>query len=395
MRYIGNPATPEMSGNPPSAPRNLEATVNGFQVVLGWDAPASGGGSPVNAYRIYRGNLSGKEVFLAESGNILAFSDTVPSYGTYYYRVSAVNSDGEGALSNEAVASVVKPPETFTIRGKVTGSDGKALAGAAVKLDSTDGIYHDKTETGSSGEYTFTNVPIQKTYIITVNLTGYIPYRSNPVAGEPGKVIEKNIQSKLVGTPASIAIYVLIGSMALLGSTGLYAAFVISEAFRYAFLSSFFVPMYTRLRRERVLDHFVRGQVYDYIRNHPGTHYNALRGYLRLTNGTLTYHLRTLEMQGFIKSKREGMYRRYYEIGVRAEPGIGIRYSRLQYRILDTVGTAPGLSQTDLARKLELPLSVLNYNMKELKKVGAVRVEVVGKRQHCYANRTEEAPPAS
>src|SRR2546426_586380 len=96
---------------PPSAPQNFVATGGNAQVTLTWQAPASDGGSPVTNYKIYRGVAPGTETLLTTVGNVLTYTDSGVTNGvTYYYQVSAVNSPGEGAKSNEASAMPSAPP---------------------------------------------------------------------------------------------------------------------------------------------------------------------------------------------------------------------------------------------------------------------------------------------
>ena len=112
------------------------------------------------------------------------------------------------------------------------------------------------------------------------------------------------------------------------------------------------VPLYTRIKKEKALDHFVRGQVYEYIKMKPGQHYNAIRDHLGLKNGTLAYHLKTLEMQNFIKYRRVGLFKCFYPVDYKVLRGDEkVRLSRLQIRIIDAVKNSPGISQTDLIGK--------------------------------------------
>ncbi|HEY6056866.1 MAG TPA: FG-GAP-like repeat-containing protein [Candidatus Limnocylindrales bacterium] len=86
----------------PSAPRNLSAKAGGSGVTLKWSPPSSTGGSPLTAYRIYRG-APGSAGTLVASVNAAAqsFVDTAaPRKVTSSYSVTAVNAAGEGARSN-------------------------------------------------------------------------------------------------------------------------------------------------------------------------------------------------------------------------------------------------------------------------------------------------------
>lgn len=107
-------AKPGSNATIPGAPIGLHATPNNGQIHLSWQTPSSDGGSPITGYRIYRGTDSG-----AEGSNPIV-TVTIPSYSdmglinqqTYYYRISAVNSIGEGPKSLEAQAtpSIPVPP---------------------------------------------------------------------------------------------------------------------------------------------------------------------------------------------------------------------------------------------------------------------------------------------
>ncbi len=70
-----------------------------------WSAPAWDGGSAVTGYDVYRGTSSGGESLLAQVGNVTSYTDSTATNGTtYFYKVSAVNSVGEGAQSGELSA---------------------------------------------------------------------------------------------------------------------------------------------------------------------------------------------------------------------------------------------------------------------------------------------------
>jgi PKD repeat protein len=100
-----------VAGTPPGAPTGLTASAGNGQVSLNWTAPASNGGVDITNYRVYRGTASGGETLLTSGGcsglgAVLSCTDTGLTNGQpYYYKVSAVNSLGEGAQSNEATAT--------------------------------------------------------------------------------------------------------------------------------------------------------------------------------------------------------------------------------------------------------------------------------------------------
>jgi len=95
----------------PSAPTITSATPGNTQIALVWTAPSGNGGSAITAYRIYRGITSSGEALLISLGNVFTYNNTGLTNGqTYYYKVSAVNSVGEGPQSNEVSATPATVP---------------------------------------------------------------------------------------------------------------------------------------------------------------------------------------------------------------------------------------------------------------------------------------------
>jgi fibronectin type 3 domain-containing protein len=108
-------ASGEASGSAPvapSAPASLAAArgPGAGQITLTWPAPGDGG-SPISGYRVYRGDASGGEAFLASTGTTLSYVDSgLPNGVTRCYQLSAVNAAGEGPRSPEACAFTSSPP---------------------------------------------------------------------------------------------------------------------------------------------------------------------------------------------------------------------------------------------------------------------------------------------
>ncbi len=98
-----------LAGSPPSAPRNLSATVLANSISLAWTAPASNGGSAITGYKIYRGTSANGEgsTPTITVGNITSIIDNSVGDGTtYFYTIKATNSAGDSPPSNEASSMV-------------------------------------------------------------------------------------------------------------------------------------------------------------------------------------------------------------------------------------------------------------------------------------------------
>ncbi len=160
-----------------------------------------------------------------------------------------------------------------------------------------------------------------------------------------------------------------------------------TETGKYALLKLLVVPLYTRVRREDVLDHFVRGQIFGHIMSHPGAHYNAIKQALKVNNGTLSHHLKTLEMQGYLKSHRDGTYKRFYPTGQQIPRTKGIQLSDLQMCILDAIKKVPGLTQKDIALEQNISQQSVSYNIRALVRVGALASKRDGVRMRYFIDQ--------
>ena len=175
---------------------------------------------------------------------------------------------------------------------------------------------------------------------------------------------------------------------------GLFAvglvAFTESGRYRLLVLFMLLLPMYSRIQKEDVLDQFVRGQIYGYIKTNPGVHYNQILRKVGVKNGTLSYHLGVLEKTELIQSRREGLkYRVFYPTGMNFPKSERFRLTDLQIRILDSVKGQPGLTQKEIARLLEKKPQTINYNIKVLDQAGLVSVVKTGRKTTCYSVETE------
>ncbi|HVL87584.1 MAG TPA: fibronectin type III domain-containing protein [Candidatus Thermoplasmatota archaeon] len=90
---------------PPSAPQNLQRAEGDAFISLSWQAPADNGGGAVSNYRVYRQVDCAGGFSLLASPTATSYNDTGLTNGrSYCYRVSAVNTYGEG-------------PQTGTVSG--------------------------------------------------------------------------------------------------------------------------------------------------------------------------------------------------------------------------------------------------------------------------------------
>ncbi len=164
--------------------------------------------------------------------------------------------------------------------------------------------------------------------------------------------------------------WIFVGaSIGLLGAgfAGLWAI----DRGRYFAIPLLF-PLYSKLKKEAITDHETRGRIVLYLNENPGSHFNRIKKELDLKNGTTGYHLRVLESGGFIKSRPDGMYRRFYPYGYRV-PDVVL--SDVEKRVVMQIIKQPGIKQRELASRLDITQSTVAYHVKDLKAKGVVSSE--------------------
>jgi hypothetical protein len=91
-------------------PPLLVATRDGDTVNLAWSIPDAGS-SAITGYKLYRGIEGGAEALLATlSADVNSHSDTDAGAANYYYRVTASNTNGEGASSPRVFPTTAQTP---------------------------------------------------------------------------------------------------------------------------------------------------------------------------------------------------------------------------------------------------------------------------------------------
>ena len=149
---------------PPASPANVLAVPGNAQITINWQSVTE-----ATSYNLYWNTTGSVNTSSNKITNVTSpyIHTGRTNTTTYYYRVSAVNSAGEGVLSTEVSATPVLP--TGSISGSVAGTEIIALNnnGEIVARDDTTG----KSPNGS-GNYQFTlnGIPVGvsvRLYLIT------------------------------------------------------------------------------------------------------------------------------------------------------------------------------------------------------------------------------------
>jgi predicted transcriptional regulator len=166
----------------------------------------------------------------------------------------------------------------------------------------------------------------------------------------------------------------------LLALAGLIAS---TEVGRWG-LMLLFLPLYTKLRKEKILDQRTRGLIQGYIMANPGCNYTLLRDNLDLADGTLTYHLQVLEREGFVYSIREGLFRCFYPTGLPPPRRGKLHLSDTQADIVRICKRIPGITVGEIATAMNRRPNVISYHLKLLNEGGLITLEEDGRHVRVY-----------
>ena len=189
-------ATPSVP-TAPAAPANLTATGGNQQVSLFWTAS-----SGATSYNVKRSTASGGPYTTVASPTNASYSDTSVSNGTtYYYVVTAVNTAGESANSNQASATpsaapaAPAPPTNLAASGgnqqvSLTWTGSNGATSYNVKRGTTSGGPYTTVASPAGTSYTDSSVTNGTTYfyvVTAVDSTGESS-NSNQASATPGAI---------------------------------------------------------------------------------------------------------------------------------------------------------------------------------------------------------------
>jgi DNA-binding MarR family transcriptional regulator len=131
-------------------------------------------------------------------------------------------------------------------------------------------------------------------------------------------------------------------------------------------LFALFAPLFTRLNKDQALDNRIRYQILGYLTENPGQHYSAVKKALNLNNGGAVYHILVLEREGFIRSQRDGILKRFYPAAIKAPEKHKRTPEELVGEILADIDKKPGITQKELVERLVINDEVVGYHLRKL-----------------------------
>jgi len=157
-------------------------------------------------------------------------------------------------------------------------------------------------------------------------------------------------------------------------------------------VSVYFIALYARIGRKNAFDG-IRKDIYEYIRENPGEHFNAIMRHFEISPNAATHHLKVLEYLGYVSSYRHEKYKRFYvknhpeAMGMPASPGtdhgdkriISLLKNDTSRRFMEHVISHPDSNQKEIAANLGIHPSTANWHAQRLMEGELLNQERQGK----------------
>ena len=122
-------------------------------------------------------------------------------------------------------------------------------------------------------------------------------------------------------------------------------------------------------------------EVIEYVGGHPGAHLREIKRGLKMGMGTIQYHLYTLEREGKIVSRRQGLRKRFYQsltFGERQQQILDVLSQEKERDMLLFLVGHQGCTQKALVDHVSLSPGTVNWHMKRLQAAGLVEAKREG-----------------
>lgn len=204
------------------------------------------------------------------------------------------------------------------------------------------------------------------------------PASGEAVAVAPEIAPELIVAGAGAAAAAALVAFWLAGSSGSLGAAGTAGAGAsgASGSSELRRLLPFASPLFTRFEKDTVLGHPKREQLYALILQDPGVSLQALCDKTGLSRTAVTHHLRLLEMQHLIVSKRMGRSRHYFENGGRfgrdQKDAYAVLHNLRTKDVARWVRDHPGAIQKELCAGLGIQPSIAHWHLSRLQQAQLV-----------------------
>jgi parallel beta-helix repeat protein len=277
---------------------------------------------------------------------------------------------------------------------RVVDEEGKPIEGAAVLVyDAYDSLI--STHTTNSEGWT-DSIQVIENLQSSTSSKSYNPYRimvvkdsftntSMVIVEEDTDMVISLEKGGAIIKPSGPAfpwgLVILVGFVGAIGIGGLCI-----EVLKYG-LWLFFLPLYIRIKKEKLLDQPTRHKIHGYIIGNPGAHFGLIKQDLGIPNGQLVHHLRQLTRAHIIYSQVDGTRKRFYPVDY-PKPKSGEHYfNDTQEKILEVIENNSGISQKKVASSVGISRQVAGYHLSKMEQKGVLKKKVIGRETKYYASK--------
>ncbi len=336
-------------------------------LTLAYGDPTSG----VNLVRYSNDGVWDTETWESASGTKAWTLTPGDGTKTVYYQVRNEAGLESTTYSDEVGLDTTRPTGSIVINSGAQRTTSTSVTLELAYSDSTSGVHQVRFSNDGLWDTELWELPSTTRVwnLETGKGTRTVYFQIRDIAGLESITFEDDIEFVPTSEESLDVPIVIIVISAIVISI---VCILLLETVKYWFLTVF-LPLYSRLKREKVLDHETRGMIRGYITANPGDHFNSIKKALDLKNGTLAHHLRILEREDFVKSIKDGKYRRFFPAGARISEGA--QPTKIERLILDILTETPGRTQRDIATRLGVSQPAVSYHVNKLLKLNKVRTE--------------------
>lgn len=119
---------------------------------------------------------------------------------------------------------------------------------------------------------------------------------------------------------------------------------------------------------ESTLAHPTRKKLFDFISENPGATFQLIRNFMDIPEGTLRYHLQTLQTSKRIKGERKGKNLCFYSSFKKNHPECPhrVKLTSKQNTLLDLIDNFPGATRKELMTRSRFSRREINYCLRRL-----------------------------
>jgi parallel beta-helix repeat protein len=325
-----------------------------------------------------------------ENSEMIFFDSIIKELWLKDSSITKVNTTIENSYVDEVSSLIVQ----WSLRVRIVDAQGDPIGSAVILVYDANDVLVSASVTDPDG-YTDL-IPLAEELQTGTTTVYYNPYSIKVVKDSQTSTQELTIEEDTdlvislsqeipIVTPSAPKFpWALVLMIGFIGAFGVSA--LLLEVLKYGIIS-LFIPLYSRISKDKLLDQPTRYKIFGYIIGNPGAHFGLIKDDLDLGSGQLVYHLKQLEEAHMVYSREDGVKKRFYPAEVPRSKKATPNISDIQEEILGIVEDNSGIVQKKIASSVGISRQVAGYHLTKMEQKGLIDKEVVGREAKYYASR--------